>query len=442
MKQLTSYARYLVVALAGGALFMGMAALADWTAPTSNPPTCPAADPACNPPVNVSANAQSKAGGLSVYGNFPAYQATPINSPSYPYKFYVNGFSGFNGFASYDNSGIAKTNDKGQTIGLNFIVGKAWGGTATLWATSPMIDSYGGDGLELNRWSGQPNVNAPVQNVGVGLGSKPTNRLAWWNLRTGESNQKYKLQVGGTVLATEFCNIDDPAQCASLGGTSTGGSSDSLWATSTQNANNIYNKNSGNVGVGKTNPSTKLDVAGIGWFDGGVATVGTVAAANAALNKAIHIDANGTYSDIKSVNTLLMINGEGQNTLINPNSGKVGIAVGTDLGPNLKLRVGGDVGADRYCDRNGNNCIVPGTTNTTKIWYTGEHCGVRVAFEGGNGGTLPHETATGYVPCPVNGINYDPRVSCPSGFVRVGGDFANSNDEVYPDRFFFTCVKS
>ena len=71
-----------------------------------------------------------------------------------------------------------------------------------------------------------------------------------------------RLDVEGAVGAQFYCDANGNNCIAGDQLGQGGGGGDSLWVTSTQNANNIYNRNSGNVGIGINNPTAKLDVNG------------------------------------------------------------------------------------------------------------------------------------------------------------------------------------
>jgi hypothetical protein len=76
-----------------------------------------------------------------------------------------------------------------------------------------------------------------------------------------DSTPYYDLDIAGTVRATtQFClGTGDPStKCISDWPVS----STSQWTTSTTDATEIYNNNTGNVGIGDTTPDYKLDVTG------------------------------------------------------------------------------------------------------------------------------------------------------------------------------------
>jgi hypothetical protein len=77
--------------------------------------------------------------------------------------------------------------------------------------------------------------------------------------------------------------------------------------------------------------------------------------------------------------------------------------------------------------------IVPSQTT----YISGMHCGIHVS-----GLPIPNDgsglTSENRI---VNCQGLDPAVSCPTGFVKAGGDFQEGGDD-YPNRFFYTCVKN
>lgn len=62
------YTQISKIAVVSGLLLgsFAVAALADWTAPVANPPTCAAGNPGCDAPINVSNIFQKKAGALEI----------------------------------------------------------------------------------------------------------------------------------------------------------------------------------------------------------------------------------------------------------------------------------------------------------------------------------------------------------------------------------------
>lgn len=72
-----------IIVLVLGLVLAGTA-FADWTAPSSNPPTCLAGQPGCDAPVNVGTVNQTKSGGLGILGSLiigPSGSFTLSNAP-------------------------------------------------------------------------------------------------------------------------------------------------------------------------------------------------------------------------------------------------------------------------------------------------------------------------------------------------------------------------
>jgi|GEM_PF-1832758 len=95
------------------------------------------------------------------------------------------------------------------------------------------------------------NVAAPI-NTGSNMQTKTGGLNVTGNVGIGTTNPAYRLDAAGYVNTnTGFCiNGDCVASWANVSGP---------WTVS---GNNIYNNKTGNVGIGTTNPSQKLDVAG------------------------------------------------------------------------------------------------------------------------------------------------------------------------------------
>ena len=96
----------------------------------------------------------------------------------------------------------------------------------------------------------------------------------------------------------------------------------------------LYTPNSGNVGIGIENPQTKLDVAGTGRFkvpDDESGVGGLTIETNNGTN--LKMGGNTTYSWIQSHMSLpLYINELGNNTILNPRYGNVGIGTAAPSG--------------------------------------------------------------------------------------------------------------
>ena len=132
---------------------------------------------------------------------------------------------------------------------------------------------------------------------------------------------------GGNVDLVAGTNItitpDDATDKITI--SSSGGAAGSVW---TESGGDVY-RDSGNVGIGTTNPNNKLEVNGY-----------TVIGSN---SKGIRMRTDGAFVDMESPQTPLAINyGTGNSTLLNVIGGNVGI--GTSI-PEEKLHV---VGASRF----------------------------------------------------------------------------------------------
>ncbi|MGD9036486.1 MAG: hypothetical protein PVF10_08015, partial [Syntrophobacterales bacterium] len=100
-------------------------------------------------------------------------------------------------------------------------------------------------------------------------------------------------------------------------------------------------RNDGNVGIGTTNPTERLEV-------NGDALIGSS-------SKGIRLRSTGSLADLESLGTDLVVNNNGKNTLFNVSLGNVGIGTWT---PSAKLEVGGDV-------------VVTGNVTTAVLEITG-----------------------------------------------------------------------
>lgn len=99
---------------------------------------------------------------------------------------------------------------------------------------------------------------------------------------------------------------------------------------------------------------------------------------------------------------------------------------------NLTLGINGAVGAKQYCDDNGLNCKtiteLGGGTNTGG---SSTFCGIRTYDEPDSPTPSPQITNTTIL-CQ----GYNPEVSCPSGYTRVGGNYEAQDG----DRLWYSCV--
>lgn len=201
-----------------------------------------------------------------------------------PRPLFVQGSSGVRhtaAFSNIDGYGVALGSMDDKTYGLIQSAKFASGG-GELGANVPLIlnqaaGSYVGIGtvnpsakLEVN---GEVMIGDPVDPVSVSA----THNLIYGNIGATSTGNLLLLQKSavtkffvdsdgnvsssGWINAPQLCISNDcrSAWPVVVGG---GGGGDSFWATSTIDSNNIYNKNTGNVGIGTNSPIGKLDVGG------------------------------------------------------------------------------------------------------------------------------------------------------------------------------------
>ncbi len=85
------------------------------------------------------------------------------------------------------------------------------------------------------------------------------NTLFGGNVGIGTADPKAKLHVGGSIGVDGIMFPDGTLQTTAANGATGDGGEDSNWTTDN---NDIYNTNSGNVGVGTNNPVSKFEVIG------------------------------------------------------------------------------------------------------------------------------------------------------------------------------------
>ena len=114
-------------------------------------------------------------------------------------------------------------------------------------------------------------IAAKAQNVGVGT-SNPLNKLhVAGGLRVDtlagvNGNGIVTHNANGVIYGLKFSgNINDVLRGDGTFGSTSGGSGTNYWSA---NGTNIYNNNTGNVGVGTTTPQTRFHVNGTSWFQG------------------------------------------------------------------------------------------------------------------------------------------------------------------------------
>ncbi len=95
-------------------------AVADWTAPASNPPTCASGNAGCDAPINVSGTAQTKVGDFTSNGKVTAGSGLKINNGVLISADAASGFKGFH----FRQANVG-TDSATLTFGGNFILNNA-----------------------------------------------------------------------------------------------------------------------------------------------------------------------------------------------------------------------------------------------------------------------------------------------------------------------------
>lgn len=212
----------------------------------------------------------------------------------------------------------------------------------------------------------------------------------------------------------------------------------------------------GYVGIGDATPSYPLDVAGT------VQATGFRLPTGAAVNYVLTSDSSGNATWKAAANNgisgtanyLSMFNAAGTGLVNAPlrvwytsSTGAKYLMTDSRLDVNgalhaVNVTISGGAPADgkvlTAINSSGDATWESVPAPTTKTWFAGEHCGLYISGTVASGKVA----ANGKVNCVANGVSYDPSVSCPSGFTQLGGDFSNSNDNISPDRFMYTCVKN
>ncbi len=229
------------------------------------------------------------------------------------------------------------TGSTAQTKTGNILLFNTWGGGNTLNINENQV--WNSSGPLYLQWAASANSNV---NVG------------------GQAGVPQDLHViNGNAYANQFC-INGGSCTSSLGG----GGGSSQWTTS---GANIYNSNTGYVGIGTTNPTYKLEVQG-----GGI----TVGDRGDGISQLVEKTSSGYMTHFYTY-----ANGDFQ--IHNYTPGNVGGAVFTilkngDVGigtitPNTKLRVEGDISGERFLDTSNFAYFLDpgGVSNLSNITLTG-----------------------------------------------------------------------
>jgi len=178
----------------------------------------------------------------------------------------------------------------------------------------------------------------------------------------------------------------------------------------TNNAENMRIKSGGNIGIGTTSPSNKLEVNGSGWFNANltatnVTATGTLTVSgNSTLSGALAISAPAQTTDVDAPNALTISGFNGFSNTGNTdssNGGSVSITTGAG-GNNTINRVVGNAGSITLTGANGGAATSGGTGNNGGIGgslnFTSGNGGATVGGVGGAGGSLTLTAGNGGLP--------------------------------------------
>jgi hypothetical protein len=420
-----------------------------------SPSNCPPSVEGCNTPLNVSATRQSKAGSLIVGGKLSVGTTT---GTTYLPNLTANGL-------------VYALGTNAAGLGADFCIASKDGVAVKCLSTAGGSSVTGGlpagtSGQTLRHngtgWIANSNLfnNGTAVRIGPSF-TLPDELLSVYggnmNLETAidlgtVSNRRWKIAANPYDAAKNYYSLTIAQKDAA---------GDLILTDGTR---------AGNVGIGKTAPAYKLDVNGAVQMTGLRMPTGAVngyvltadSSGNATWQPKSSSGGGTILSGTPGRLTMFNSNGTGlANSPLyvwytNPTTGAQYVKTDTRLDVGGGLYVGGQItisggmpgnGKILVSDANGlaswklpSEVIVippPPPVQTGKIWYTGEHCGLYVSGTTASGKVA----ANGKVNCVVNGNIYDPSIECPTGFLQLGGDFSNSNDNVSPDRFMYTCVK-
>ncbi len=208
----------------------GVVLAANYVPPTQMPPNCSDGAPGCDAPIHTGAVAQIKKGPLSINQLLAVF----------------NNAAG--GVASFFFSNNALTNGAIGKVGeVKFLDNTGGANTAAEITVSKDATGFNNHTLKIvtGAFNGPRAEGITLKDTQVGVGTS----VIPANLR---------MVAQGRMGATEYCDVAGencfaPSAVAGVGG-------DSLWAASKVDVSNIYNTNSGNVGIGTNNPAEKLTV--------------------------------------------------------------------------------------------------------------------------------------------------------------------------------------
>jgi hypothetical protein len=136
--------------------------------------------------------------------------------------------------------------------------------------------------------------------------------------------------------------------------------------------NNIYNNNSGRVGIGTDDPGSDLHIYSTGTEAGQTRInleydyTGTLV--NNLKKSDWFLEASSYGGSLNILNSTSDFQPSEKRLTIN-SDGRVGIGTGeiSNSSPNLKLNVDGNIGATEYCDENGENCVAAGAIGSDNL---------------------------------------------------------------------------
>jgi len=189
-----------------------------------------------------------------------------------------------------------------------------------IYSTDSVFEFSGGDSAPLLFLTSNTERMRITSSGNVGIGTSAPNIGGWGKAVTlqGAGNAAFEV-TDGTVRTSLI------AAAGSAGYVSTDTDHPLLFRTNSSERMRITN--TGNVGIGTSSPIGKLSIVGSGVGSG-----------------ILDFNTDSTRCDIQSYNKPLAINRQGNNTLLNEESGKVGIGT---TAPTSKLHV---VGLPSYAD--------------------------------------------------------------------------------------------